>query len=138
MAITRTETQVAWGTAGNETSLTASGGNDTSDAITLDATCVAAAITCKADNSATTPAAGDNVEFWLLASAGDPDGASADEYPTNENDGQFLCLADTNAIDPAIITVSIPPVPQKIQIYAINNGASSITASATIEEMRAA
>jgi len=56
MAITRTETQVTW-SASNSVSVTA-GSNQTSDEFNLDATCVAAQVSLKADNS-TTPAADD-------------------------------------------------------------------------------
>lgn len=138
MAITRAETQVTWPTAANSISVT-SGSNQTSEGITLDDTCVGAAVTLKADNDGT-PAAGDTIDFYILYSAGDPDGAAADEYDTpGAGHPQFLAKLDTNTEDPAITTVPISHVPKKAKIYASSNAATnSITVSATIEEQRAA
>lgn len=137
MAITRTETQVTW-SAGNSTSVGA-GNTTTSDAFTLDPTCVAAAITCKADNS-TTAASDDVIYFWWVGSAGDPDGASTQEYDTTGH-ATLLCALDTSLEDPAIRTVPLPPVPQdgKIVVDGATAGTTnSITCSATIEEQRSA
>jgi hypothetical protein len=137
MAITRAETQVTW-SAANSVSVTA-GGNQTSDTITLDDTCTAAAITLKADNS-TTAAADDIIYFYLRASAGDPDGASTSEFSSTD----FLApiaILDTSEVDPALKTVNIPVVPKTLQLYAEGATAGStnaITVSATIEEMRTA
>ncbi|MBX9607275.1 MAG: hypothetical protein K2Y51_13705 [Gammaproteobacteria bacterium] len=137
MAITITETQVTW-SASNSASVTA-GSSQTSDAVALDATCIGASVTLKADNS-TTPASDDIIYFWLLQTNGDPDGAGSDEYDTV---GHSLPLAilRTNSEDPAIKTVPLP-IPQKgLKIYAegITAGTTnSITVSATITEQRAA
>lgn len=140
MAITRTETQVTWPTAANTASVTA-GSNATSEEFNLDATCIAAQIHLKADNS-TTPAADDQIYFWLIQTGGDPDGASTDEFDsTNTSTMYLLGVADTNAVDPAILTVPLP-IPQKgAKVYAEGATAgttNSITVSATITEQRAA
>lgn len=133
MAITATETQVQW-SASNSVSVSASG-NQTSDVFTIDQTCFQAMIQCKADNGGT-PAAGDTVDFYLQATLGDPDGASASEYGTGEQD-IHLCRLDTNDDDPAIASVPIPLPLVGGRIYAVNNsGGRAITVSATILEQR--
>lgn len=135
MAITRQETQVTW-TAANSVSVTA-GSNQTSDEINLDASCVAAQISLKADNAGT-PASGDTISFYLLQTSGDPDGASTDEFDTVGH-AILLTVLDTNSEDPAGRTVPLP-IPQKgAKLYAASAAASnSITVSATITEQRAA
>lgn len=137
MAITRHESAVLWSTA-NSVSVTA-GSNQTSDILALDETCVNAQITLKADNS-TTPASDDIIYFWLLQSAGDPDGAAvADEYDTPEH-ALRLGSINTSDDDPGIMTVQLP-LPQKgIKIYAEGATAgstNSITVSAVVAEQRA-
>lgn len=136
MAITRAENQVTWSSS-NSTSVS-SGSNATSDAVTLDDTCVKAAIHCKADNGGT-PASGDTMDFYWAASCGDPDGASTAEYPTDPDNMLYLCTLDTNDTDGDSKIVALPAVPTDGKVYVVNNASSnSITASATIEEMRAA
>lgn len=133
MAITHTETRILWSTA--DTISVSSGGNNTSDTATLDATCFQASIICKADNAGT-PAAGDYVEVWALLSAGDPDGTSTDEHPTTTQ-GWYLGLLDTNADDPAIRFFQLPMPATAVQIYVLSNASSnSITFSATVLEQR--
>lgn len=137
MAITRTETQITWAAA-NSVSVTA-GSNQTSDEFNLDATCIAASVTLKADNS-TTPASDDIIYFWLLQTSGDPDGTGLDEFDTAGH-ALLLAVLRTNSEDPAIKTVPLP-IPQKGgKIYAEGATAgttNSITVSATITEQRAA
>lgn len=137
MAITHVETQVQW-SASNSVSV-AAGGNQTSDEVNLDDTCVAAQITLKADNS-TSPASDDQIDFWLLQTSGDPDGTGTDEFDTTGH-AVKLGRLDTNAEDPAIMTVPLP-IPQKgLKIYAEGATAgttNAITVSATITEQRAA
>lgn len=141
MAITRTETQVTW-SASNSVSVTA-GSSQTSDAITLDATCINAQIHLKADNS-TTPASDDIIYFWLLQTGGDPDGTGADEYDAaTSHSALLLAVLDTSQTsnDPAFKTVPLP-IPQKsAKLWAEGATAgttNSITVSATITEQRAA
>lgn len=137
MAITITETQVTWGAA-NSVSVTA-GSSQTSDAFTLDATCIAAAVSLKADNS-TTPASDDIIYFWLLQTSGDPDGTGSDEYDTTGH-ALLLAVLRTNTEDPAIKTVPLPIPAKGGKIYAegITAGTTNaITVSATITEQRAA
>lgn len=134
MALTRVENQVTW-SASNSVSVT-SGSNQTSDAVSLDATCVQSAITCKADNAGT-PAAGDIINFYWASSAGDPDGAGTIEYPTDVVNMIHLCRIDTNDTDADSKTVSLPNVPYRGKVYALSGAsANAITVSATIEEMR--
>jgi hypothetical protein len=139
MALTRAETPVTWPSPGITVKdvLTVSG--ETSDIMTLDTTCVSASITCKVINSDTSPVSGDTIEFYVLASSGDADSTGGDDYPTDENDAQFLCMLDTFAGTSTMVrTVNFPVVPQNFKIYAYNNGASTTEVSATIEELRAA
>lgn len=135
MALSKTETQVTW-SASNSVSVTA-GSSQTSDTITLDATCYAASISAKADNI-TTPASDDQIYWWALQSSGDPDGAGADEFDTNGH-AQFLGVTNTTLEDPAIMTVVLPAVNKSLKIRAegVTAGTTnSITVSATITEMR--
>ena len=135
MPLSRNETKVLFSSA-NSVSISAAGSN-VSDAVSLDTTCVDAAITVKADNAGT-PAAGDTVDVYVLLSAGDPDGAAvADEFASADGvHSQFLCQLDTNTSNPAIITAPYQAVPQAGKLYAVNNGASPVTFSAVIEELR--
>lgn len=132
MAITRNEIQVQWG-AVNSVSV-ASGSEETSDSFAVDATCFQAMLQAKADHGGT-PASGDVVRFYLLATLGDPDGDVADEYGTDEQD-VFLLALDTNADDPAVASVQIPMPIKGGKILAKNDGASAITVSAIILEQR--
>ena len=139
MAITRNQTSVSWPTSVYSKSVAAAG-FQTSELVTLDATCVDAAITLKADNNST-PASGDTVDFYWAASTGDPDADadSTDEYPTDADNMLPLGTIDTNDTDADKLTVNLPPVPQNGYVYAKNNASSNgITVSAKIEELRAA
>lgn len=135
MALTINELQVTW-SAANNSSVTAAS-NATSDEITFTAgTVFQAKIQLKADNNGT-PASGDTVDFYLLESHGDPDGASTDEFDTTTQ-GQHLATLDTNSDDPAITTVVVPGPFYKAKIYAVNNAsANGITVSALIQEHNA-
>lgn len=135
MPLIRNETKVFFSSA-NSISISAAG-NNISDTVTLDPTCIEAAITLKADNAGT-PVAGDTIDVYILLSSGDPDGiAAGDEFASADSvHAQFLYQLDTNTSDPAIVTVPYPAVPQAGKLYAVNNGASAITFSAVIEELR--
>ncbi len=124
---------------GADTDSIAAGGNETSDVFTLDATCIAAQIQLKADNS-TTPASDDQIDFYLLQTSGDPDvdPDSADEYDTTAH-ARFLARLDTNEEDPAIITVPIPVPQAHCKIYATgadSGTTNAITVSAQLVEQR--
>lgn len=140
MAITRVQTDVLW-TGSAHTDSIAAGGSEQSLEFNLDQTCVAAQITLKADNS-TTPAADDQIDFYLLQTSGDPDAAEpgTDEFDTVGH-AQFLARLDTNDEDPAIATVPLP-IPQKgakLLATGVDSGTTNaITVSATITEQRAA
>ena len=139
MAITRVETSVLW-TGSAYTDQIAAGGSETSLEFNLDASCVAAQITLKA-NATVGPAVDDQIDFYLLQTTGDPDGnAVADEFSTSGH-AVFLGRVDCNVENPGLKTVQLP-IPQKGgQIYA--TGAASgntnpIDVSAVITEQRAA
>ena len=134
MAIANNEIQVQWSSA-NSVSVSA-GGSQTSDAFSFSATAFDAMVTLKADNNGT-PASEDSVDFYYLPTAGDPDGASADEYPADDTNGIPLARLDTYAEDPCVVTVMIP-VAKGGKLYAKSNAASnSITVSACINEKTA-
>ena len=136
MAITRHETKVLW--AASNSATVAPAGSQTSDIVTLDQTCFQARILLKADNSAGTPNAADIINFYVLETSGDPDGAGADEYATI-NHGILLWALDTSDDDPARAQTDLP-VPQKgLTIYAegiTNTTVNNIEVSATITELR--
>lgn len=139
MAITHTESSVLWATTNYDAAVGANS-TQTSDVLALDATCVNAQITLKAVNGGT-PASGDVIYFYLLQSAGDPDGNGvADEYDTTGH-ATFLAALDTTVDATAIKTVPLP-LPQKgLKVYAEGTTATttqSITVSAVVLEQRAA
>jgi len=131
MALANNEIEVQWSGA-NNVSISA-GGNQTSDAFTFSQTAIDAMITLKADNAGT-PASGDTVEFYLLATCGDPDGSGSDEFPSNNNDGILLAVLDTYANDPMVRTVACP-VAKGGKLFARNaSSGRAITASACVNE----
>ncbi len=137
MAITNNETQVLW-SAANSLSIAAAG-TGTSDAFTIDQTCVMATATCKADNDGTATA-GDTIDFYMLCATYDPDGSGAVEYGTTTFD-VWLCKCDVGAAanDPCIINVPFNPAITGGKIYVKNNspgGGRAITVSVTILEKR--
>lgn len=137
MALTTGEIQVTWD-AGSSDKSVALGSNATSDAMLATAnTPFKANVICKADNSSGSPAGGDTVDFYLLGTIGDPDGASTDEYTTTGH-GLHLCTLDTNTEDPAISPpIEIPYPLVGLKIYAVNNsGTNAITVSALVLEQK--
>jgi len=134
MAVANNEQQVTWSSS-NSVSVSA-GSSQTSDTVTFSSAAFEGMVTLKADNNST-PASGDTVDFYALLSCGDPDGASADEYPNDDSDGIFLARLDTDADDPAIATVAMP-IAKGVKIYAKSNASSNaITVSACINEKTA-
>lgn len=134
MAVSKSSTQVLWSTA-NYISVSASS-NSTSDAHTFDSTSVSAMISMKADNDGT-PSSGDTIDFYLLYTTGDPDGAGADEYDTAGH-GMHVGVLNTNSEDPVRKTVEIPVSAKGFKVYAVNNSSGrAITVSAEIYETTA-
>lgn len=132
MTMTRSEIQITWAAATSKS--VSNGSADTSDEFAFATGAIQASISCKADNDGT-PASGDEVEFFLLLTCGDPDGAGADEYDS-VNHGLFVGLADTNTDDPAQFTVSIPASAKGGKLRAVNKSAGrAITVSACINEV---
>lgn len=137
MTISKSHTQITWPTA--VASLSVSAGNSaTSEVFSLDETTVDGAIQLKASNDGT-PASGDTVAFYLLATVGDPDAEpdSADEFDTDEQ-GALLAVIDTAADQPAVTTVPLPTVAIKSgKVFAVNQSAGrAITVSAAIYEVQ--
>ena len=134
MAISKSNTQVTWSSATSKS--VSSSGNETSDAHTFDSTSVSAMISMKADNGGT-PSSGDTVDFYILYTTGDPDGAGADEYDTVGH-GMHVGVLNTNSEDPVRKTVEIPVSAKGFKVYAVNNSSGrAITASAEIYETTA-
>jgi hypothetical protein len=136
MAVSKASTQVTWSSS-NSTSVS-SGSTATSDAMSISSDSFDAMITFKADNGGT-PASGDTIDFYILYSTGDPDGASTDEYDAADTlHGTFLCQLDTNTTDPAQRTVQIPVAAKGFKIFASSNASSnSITVSSELYEASA-
>ena len=131
MAVANNEIQVQW--SGSNSVSVSAGGTQTSDTFNFSQTVIDAMITLKADNAGT-PASGDTVEFYLLATCGDPDGASSDEFPLNNGDGLLLAVLDTYTNDPTIKTVACP-VAKSGKLFAKNySSGRAITVSACINE----
>ena len=132
MAVANNEIQVEWD-SGNASKSINAGGAASSDAFAFSTTAIDAMITVKADNAGT-PASGDTVEFYLLATCGDPDGSSSDEYPVDNEEGILLAVLDTDANDPAVKTVTCP-IAKGAKLFAKSNAASNaITVSACLNE----
>ncbi len=132
MAVANNEIQVEWD-SGNDSKSVSAGAAAASDAFSFSATAIDAMVTLKADNAGT-PASGDTIEVYLLATCGDPDGASTDEYPADDEEGILLGVLDTHANDPAVRTVTCP-VAKGAKLYAKSNAASNaITISACLNE----
>lgn len=137
MAVSRTQTQVAWST--NATiSLTTGAPAVDSDAVTFGASTFDATVSVKADNAGT-PASGDTVDVYALYTNGDPDAApdSADEFDTSAH-AEYLGTLDTDTEDPAIKTFRLKAAAKGVKVRCESNAASnSITASAQITELQA-
>lgn len=130
ITLANNEIQITWAAA-NSVSIPF-GNNVTSDVFTFSTNSSFGHMQIKADNDGVV-AAGDTVDFFLLLSCGDPDGAGADEYDTV---GHALPLGtlNTNSEDPALRTVNCPIVLGG-RLYAVNNSAGrAITVSACILE----
>lgn len=124
------EIQITWAAA-NSLSIAAAG-NATSDVFTFSTNSSFGHMQLKAKCDVA-PVPGDTVDFFLLLTCGDPDGAGAAEYDTV---GHALPLGtlDTDAEDPALRTVNCPIVLGG-RLYAVNNSAGrAITVSACILE----
>ncbi|MBA7523266.1 hypothetical protein ES705_15389 [subsurface metagenome] len=124
------EIQVQW--AGADSVSIAGPGEGFSDAFAFSTKASSGHIQLKAHNEGV-PAAGDTIDFFLLLTCGDPDGAGADEY-----DGPSFAIPlgtlDTFIMATAIRTVNCPIV-KGGKILAVNNSAGrAITVSACILE----
>lgn len=135
MATTNPEVQIQW-TGPADTDSVASGGQEESLEVTPDQTTWEIVVSFKADRAGTASDA--NVDVFLLVSSGDPDGAGADEFDTDEH-AIWLANVDCAAgSDPAQETFELPFVPYKYKILVVNNGATdAITVSCTSREKRA-
>ena len=130
MALSRNQVQITWSSAGSVS--VPAGGTATSDLIGLSPAAIRSQIQVKADH-ADYPAVGDTVEFWLLQTLGDPDGADADEYDT-ERRAVLLAVLDTCEDDPALTTAGLPVPAKGAKLLAKNNAAHAVTVSAIVLE----
>jgi len=124
------EIQIEW--TGAASVSVGPGANVTSDVFTFSTNGSFAHIQLKAENEGV-PAPGDTVDYLLLLTGGDPDGAGADEY---DKFGHALPLGtlDTNVENAALRTVNCPMV-KGGKLYAVNNSAGrDIIVSACILE----
>lgn len=135
MAVTKSETQITWDTGSNSDSLTA-GGNVTSDNMSFSGDAFAAQIQIKSANDGT-PASGDEADFYIQYTLGDPDGSGSDEYDTADH-SSLIGTLDTNQDDPAIKTVPVNPAAKGFRLYVVSRaGSNSMTISATLYEASA-
>lgn len=116
-----------------------SGGNATSDTETLNQTInssktvIARRLQVKADNDGT-PAAGDTATIYPQMTIGDPDGASTNEFDTD--DQAVPVVLDTNENDPSIGSIDLPIAALELKLYAENDsGGRAITVSGTVLEI---
>ena len=133
MALTRASTSVTWAT--NATGTATAGGSTTSDAVTLDDTCVDASVSLSATSGATD--SGYNVEFYAVWSS---DGGTTYDTADSSHSTLLAVLEITATGTTYQTTVPLPPVPQNVKILAANKntGTDSVTVDAAIEEMRSA
>jgi len=128
MAVTENEIQVQF-SAADKGDLAGSGGTLTSDAIAASAAAWKHILSVNiVKDGAWTPAAGDTIECHLLRTTGDVDNAdSDDEYPTDDDDGEWLFTYDTVNGLPAVVTVDAPLIPNSGggKLYLINNAGAS-------------
>ncbi len=130
MALCWNEIQVTWSSNPSIDLVMYSG--QTSDEINPSAAAVQSQIQLKADHSGT-PGSDDVVEFWLLQTLGDPDGAGGDEYDTDEQ-AHLLAVLNTYEDDPALTTVPLPLPQKNARLLAKNLSFSTITVCATVLE----
>jgi len=137
MTITNNAVQVTWPTAANSKTV-AAGVTEISEVQTVTgADCPNVTLTLKADNS-TTQASGDEIKFYVIKTAGDPDGTGGDEYDTVEN-YEYLATVDTYtpSADPSVKTVKFNIegiVSWKLAAVSVAS-ANSITVSAAGNEL---
>jgi len=130
MAVSKTNQQVKFSLA-SFVSVSADS-QVTSDTINLSTNSVAAQLTVKSDHTGS-PSSGDTVDFYILYSTGDPDGAGVDEYDTPGH-ALHVAILDLNIEDPAQKTVDIPVSAKAFKVYVDNNGASTVTCSTEVYE----
>ena len=130
MAVSKTNQQVKFSLA-SFVSVSADS-QATSDIINLSTNSVAAQLTVKSDHTGS-PSSGDTVDFYILYSTGDPDGAGIDEYDTPGH-ALHVAILDLNIEDPAQKTVDIPVSAKAFKVYVDNNGASTVTCSTEVYE----
>ena len=134
MAIAQNGIQIYWNE--NYSFLIPASTNKMSDIFSFSETTVQASVEVKA-NTGGTPASGDTVEFYLLATIGNPDNVSDIEYASTDH-GIFLATLDTNTDNPAVKIITIPMPLLGGIIYAKSNAsANSITISTIILEQTA-
>lgn len=132
MAITHNEVQITWAAANSKAVTTATAAE--SDVVTMDTTAVDATLHLKASHGAT-PGAGDDLQWYIKYTGGDPDGTGADEYDSN-NYAQLLAVVELDVDDPALISVPINPAVKAFKLRAYNAAGETITVSATMTEVR--
>jgi hypothetical protein len=136
MAMSNNEIQVLWAAASSKS--VASGAGEISDSFTFSVDRVAGSISCKASNNGTA-VSNDYIDFYLLQTTGDPDGASTNEYDSADiTNALYLGRVDTyyGVSGVAQSTFEIPVSALGAKIRAKSAAASNgITVSASINEV---
>lgn len=134
MAITKGLIQLTWAAANTLTIAAASTG--TSDACLISASAFDASILIKAVNNGT-PTAGDTVDFYFLATTGDPD-AVPDVTPEYATQRGYIGTIDLGTTSPNLICLPLPSAAVTyFKLQAINRSpARTVTVSAQTYEIR--
>lgn len=144
MGMSRNQAYVVWSSANTKT-LNSNGQVATSDAFAFNDADVSAQLTLYA-STASTPATGDYVDFYVLWTTGDgTGGGGADNFDSQEH-AQFLYrlnnyASDTPGEQPAQRTVQIPVAAKGFKIQAIasaNAGTRNQTIAVRVSTQRAA
>lgn len=137
MALSYAERQVQWNT-GNNTGTVTGDSQLASDLLSLPADVISRAVTLKADKTTGDPTAGNQTWFYLMATAGDPDGSVDDEYPASEANAEWLATIDHSVEDPGVVFRTLPVPAKGCKIFAKTLGMSGgdvVTVSATILDL---
>lgn len=142
MALTKNETQVQW--SGSDSVTLNSSSEFVSDAVSFDATDVAAVLQISADNQGT-PTSGDVVTVRILYTTGDVLGDTGDDFDTSEHSEQFqldTVTANTPGEDPVRKTISLNDMMGakgfKLSVSCPNAGTRNIVVRARLGTQRAA
>ena len=109
--------------------------SDNSDVVSISQNAIQAQIEVKATTGGS-PAEGDQLEFIILGSLGDPDGSSSNEFASNEH-GLWVATLDIGQDNPVIKVGELSLPMEELKVRCENNSGFNCTVSATILEQLA-